>query len=182
MKKTSKHLTLEDHIVIERLLAHGFRFSEKATRLSKSRTTISREVKKNRTFKARNGNHCIHRKSCDLPTTCSQECHKRTRSCRVRCGDCNIHCERFQEDICPGITKAPYVCECQALFPPWWQIYLTTHTHWPNILTWMQLSTARSLLVSIQSLPSYLSVYSVEDTKPSSLRYSRATRVFLLQH
>ena len=107
MKKTSKHLTLEDRIVIERLLAHGFRFSEIATRLSKSRTTISREVKRNRTFKARYGNHCIHRKSCDLPTTCSQECHKRTRSCRVRCGDCNIHCERFQEDICPGITKAP---------------------------------------------------------------------------
>ena len=125
MKKTSKHLTLEDRIVIERLLAHGFRFSEIATRLSKSRTTISREVKKNRTFKARNGNHCIHRKSCDLPTTCSQECHKRTRSCRVRCGDCNIHCERFQEDICPGITKAPYVCNaCESMSHCWLHGYI----------------------------------------------------------
>ena len=125
MKKTSKHLTLEDRIVIERLLAHGFRFSEIATRLSKSRTTISREVKKNRTFKARNGNHCIHRKSCDLPTTCSQECHKRTRSCRVRCGDCNIHCERFQEDICPGITKAPYVCNaCESMSRCWLHGYI----------------------------------------------------------
>ena len=111
MKKAFKHLTLEERIDIERLLNSGKSFSQIAVQLGKNRTTISREVKGRRVPRtAKPGNRCIHRATCDLPASCSRVCRRTYRSCRSNCGECNLDCERFREDICRKAVKAPYVC------------------------------------------------------------------------
>ena len=44
------HLSLTERALIEKYLAQGLNFSQIAERLGRSRTTISREVKKHRSF------------------------------------------------------------------------------------------------------------------------------------
>lgn len=46
--KKNKHLSFEDRCVIEEFLNYGYNFTKIANRLSKDRTTISRDVKKHR--------------------------------------------------------------------------------------------------------------------------------------
>lgn len=107
-----KHLTLDNRIFIEKSLDNNMPFSEIAKYLCKDPTTISKEVKKHRDFKPRNDfvnfNHCINRRNCKIRNVC-----KRTIPCKKQCSsciECNTHCSSFIEDICPTVSKAPYVC------------------------------------------------------------------------
>ena len=112
MKKTSKHLTKEDRISIERMLTKGWKVSEIARRIGKCRTTVSREIEKRRIPRnVKPGNRCVHRHTCDLPSSCNQPtCIRRNQSCRSLCNGCNIRCDKFQEDLCRTTTRAPFVC------------------------------------------------------------------------
>lgn len=92
----NKHLTYEEREFIEIGLTKGRNFTEIANDLNKSRTTIMREVQKHKFRKMprgfnRNENLCKYR----------YECKK---------FDCSKKDECYEEEICPHLTGAPYVC------------------------------------------------------------------------
>ena len=50
--KKNKHLSFEDRCIIEEYLNHSFNFTQISNRISKSRSTISRDIKKHRYLRA----------------------------------------------------------------------------------------------------------------------------------
>lgn len=106
-----KHLTLLNREDIEKLLKAGFKFYQIAEHIQKDPTTISKEVKKNRTehFPSNfnnKSNYCIHRSSCNITNLCNSNCHTQCR----RCGKCNSICSSYELDLCEKLRKPPYVC------------------------------------------------------------------------
>lgn len=110
---TQKHMTLSDRIFIEQSLANHSSFKDIAVVLKKDPSTISKEIRKHRTFKE--GSHynlknncallssCQHSRICD-GKLCNSLC-KRSKTC-----DCTKHCPDFTPYLCPKLTKPPYVC------------------------------------------------------------------------
>lgn len=99
MKKehiANKHLTYEEREFIEIGLNNGRNFTEIAEEINKNRTTISREVLKHR-FKK-------------IPSRFnnSQNLCKNKANCQKF--DCTRKMECYEEDICPMLVGAPYVC------------------------------------------------------------------------
>lgn len=107
-----KHLTMDNRVYIEKSLDNNMPFKEIAKYICKDPSTISKEIRKHRTFYPRNDfinfNHCIHRRSCILRNVCKRTltCKKQCRSCNA----CNSHCNRFEEERCLTVSRAPYVC------------------------------------------------------------------------
>jgi len=89
-----KHLTLDNRVFIEKCLDQNMNMKDIARPLCKDPSTISKEIKKHRTFHPHNDlasrgpvNRCIHKKDCSLkkvcPTTslCTGRCASKT-GCR----------------------------------------------------------------------------------------------------
>lgn len=100
MKPTSnKHLNIYERVSIQDMLDAGFSFTAIANAIGKHRTTISREVKQHRIKKhpvsySIRRVPCLHRKSCaDAGIFCRP-----------------FYCARFQEETCPNLKVAPFVC------------------------------------------------------------------------
>ncbi len=108
----SKHLTLDDRIVIENSLKERKSFKEIGRSLNKDCTTISKEVRKHREELKKGAwgnafNACLHRVFCDEMRVCGKEgCHKRCKNCPY----CNSYCSDFEEEKCQQLNKPPYVC------------------------------------------------------------------------
>ena len=110
---TQKHMTLSDRIFIEQSLANHNSFKEIASVLKKDPSTISKEIRKHRTFKEGSHynlkNNCAHLSSCQRLRICDGKlCNylcKRSKTC-----DCTKHCPDFALYLCPKLTKPPYVC------------------------------------------------------------------------
>lgn len=110
---TQKHMTLSDRIFIEQSLANHNSFKEIASVLKKDPSTISKEIRKHRTFKE--GSHYNLKNNCALLSSCQRLricagklCNylcKRSKSC-----DCTKHCPDFTPYLCPKLMKPPYVC------------------------------------------------------------------------
>lgn len=106
------HLTKTERHRIEQLLRQQKTFQEIATVLSRSRSTIMREVLKHRQKNHkvshwRIANSCLHRRNCKHTQLCSgRQCHRKCSTCN----NCNIICKDFQEEICPKLASPPYVC------------------------------------------------------------------------
>lgn len=106
-----KHLTLEDRNFIEQALKQDMSFKEIGKFLSKDPTTIAKEVKKHRIMKEPNSfsgyvNVCKKMTSCKKKNVCGKNCNTYCSSC----SRCNGRCPDFEEEICPTLTHAPYVC------------------------------------------------------------------------
>lgn len=116
---TKKHLVLEDRFLIKSLLDEKKNFSQIAEILSKSRSTISREVR-NHSICVRKGsrnhayNACKNRFSCKKSHIC-MVCErglngtKRFRYCK-NCSKCNDNCKDFVSQECLRLNKTPFVC------------------------------------------------------------------------
>ncbi len=111
----SKHLDLNDRITIKENLDKGIRISKIAKILSKSTSTISREIIKNSTVVQKGAygkpfNDCIHRKSCTTYGLCSDNansiCDKKCSTCKL----CNNVCSNYQKETCNRLLSSPYVC------------------------------------------------------------------------
>ena len=106
------HLTESDRVKLELYLSQGISFQRIGEKLNKSRSTILREVLKHRQTSnkvphGRIANRCIHRRDCDRHRLCpDRHCH---RQCSA-CSHCNDMCPRFQEEICPKLSRPRYVC------------------------------------------------------------------------
>lgn len=106
-----KHLKNIDREDIERLLKAGFKFYQIAERLRKDPTTISKEVKRNRTMHNPSGfnnssNHCKHKRNCTIKNLCASNCH----SLCSKCSKCNNVCSHFELAVCERLLHPPYVC------------------------------------------------------------------------
>lgn len=111
----SKHLSLSDRAIIERMLNMDFTFATIAKTLDRTPSTISREIKKHRVFtgKYNISSHCdcIHFFSCLKNNLCNSQyggCFSRCKLCNDF--DCTKICERYESINCELLDKPPYVC------------------------------------------------------------------------
>mgnify|MGYP000786591803 CR=1 FL=1 len=106
------HLTESDRLTIEHGLSRKMSLQELADELSKSRSTILREIRNHRTesLKGATGrvtNRCVARRSCAIRSLCHEKrCH---RQCSA-CSHCNKVCPEFKEEECLKLSHLPYVC------------------------------------------------------------------------
>ena len=82
--KKNKHLSFEDRCVIEEYLNHNFNFTQIANRISKSRTTIARDIRKHRYL--RTNNSCNNQSCCfeDKPPYVCNGCPKFSNCRKIR--------------------------------------------------------------------------------------------------
>lgn len=115
-----KHLTLDDRIHIEKSLDKGLTFKDIALSLKKDPTTIAKEVKKNFSIVPKNNrsyrNFCQLKRYCERRKVCGKEtCERRCASCGALC---NSYCTDFVCDVCPRLSKPPFVCnDCERKSP-----------------------------------------------------------------
>ena len=108
------HLSLTERALIEKYLAQGFNFSQIAERLGRSRTTISREVKKHRSFALTDDfeDRCLRFDNCHRHRVRGVEA---CPTCKDLCKfcfkyECHKYCEDYVSTHCNKLDKPPYVC------------------------------------------------------------------------
>ena len=110
----SKHLTLDERVTIQVGLTENKTLGEIAKELGKSRSTISREIRKHIVIK-RNGvygkgfNECKYRYECRETGICEAKPDCVTKNCRF-CKECNSNCPKFKREVCSKLNSPPYVC------------------------------------------------------------------------
>jgi len=109
----NKHLTDHDRLEIEHSIRHQLTFRQIAKKIGKYHTTISREVLNRRAVSnkgatGRLSNRCVIRADCQKRQLCLNmpDCIRRC----ARCKYCNTVCPDFKEEVCPKLSKPPYVC------------------------------------------------------------------------
>lgn len=116
-KGKNKHLTIEDRIRIEKGIDDGESFASIARAIGVSTSTVSREVRNNRTLYThrKRANNCRWRGDCRAFGLCRDDC---ARECK-RCGkvDCTTLCPEYDEVVCRDLEHAPFVCaSCTRVF------------------------------------------------------------------
>ena len=115
-KEKGKQLTFDDRCEIEEMLKAGDSFRKIASRLDVSPTTVSNEVKSNRSFfksksmPAKAQARCAHYRECRVVMLCFN-CASGAASCK-RCSKkrCYDLCGKFDMYACPARERAPFVC------------------------------------------------------------------------
>ena len=109
-------MTLDDRISIEKGLEQHLSLRSIALQLGKDPTTISKEIKKHRSFQEHNrfnepANKCALAKDCKKKNICATYAPVCKRMCRF-CNHCNSHCKDFipRSYHCSLLDKAPFVC------------------------------------------------------------------------
>lgn len=112
-EKKNKHMTIADHIEIEKGLSQNESFASIARRIGVSTSTVSREVKQNRTFSAidrKTFNLCVHKNECKRTNVCGA-CPEGPAKCKgCRRVKRFLACDAFDERTCELLDKAPFVC------------------------------------------------------------------------
>jgi IS30 family transposase len=108
------HFTIDERCKIEVLLYQRKSFNEIAHSLGKSRSTISREVRKqavssDKSAPFRVANRCLYRRECEISALCKGQPNCRHKRCSL-CNQCNSVCPKFVEEHCAKLKKSPYVC------------------------------------------------------------------------
>ena len=109
------HLNLDDRYKIQNLLDDKFSISDIARQLGRDRSTIYKEILRNRHTvqsgcKSHNYNNCIHRFTCSRSHICRDCVSERKYSLCRRCRLCNAFCKDFVRFECLRLSKPPYVC------------------------------------------------------------------------
>ena len=109
-------MTMDDRVVIEKGLDQKRSLRSIAAQLGKDPTTISKEIKKHRSFHEHNHfneprNKCALAKDCRKKNICGTYAPICKKMCRL-CNHCNSHCEEFtpRSYHCAQLDKAPFVC------------------------------------------------------------------------
>jgi len=107
-----KHLNIADRMFIEDALNERISLSEIAKRLDKDPTTISKEIKRNRTdCRIRMGKEfttCEKRKDCRKTQICSDSCNHLCIKCKTR--NCYRICPDYKPKSCKILNRFPFVC------------------------------------------------------------------------
>lgn len=117
-RQSGRHLSIEARQEIEEGIRDGRSAGEIARRVGVSPSTVTREVKANRTFrykKARPGANlsvrCARRGDCSRAGTACEGCPTRLTMCRdCRTRQCVFSCPGFERRACPATERWPYVC------------------------------------------------------------------------
>jgi IS30 family transposase len=108
-----KHLDISDRVTIEKSLKEGDSLSQIARILGVSTSTVSREVKQNRTrYLVRASikrELCVHYGECAVTGLCDVGC-ARTACKRCRSNQCTLLCPEWEERTCGLLEHAPFVC------------------------------------------------------------------------
>lgn len=117
------HFTLQDRITIQSELSHRSPFHSIALLLSKSPSTISREIRNHLLVRDRSSypqvrmmNDCVHRFECRLRCVCQPHCRFQNGNCRF-CGHCFRFCQRYEKEICPSLSHPPLMSVMVVLIP-----------------------------------------------------------------
>ena len=113
-KGKGKHLDISDRVLIQECLKEGTSLSAIARKLGVSTSTVSREVRNNRTrylTKGASKHHdlCVHHAECTVTGLCDVKC-KRTLCKRCRSALCPSLCTEYEERTCERLERAPFVC------------------------------------------------------------------------
>lgn len=109
----NKHLTDAERLQIEQWLKERVSIKQIALKLSKSTSTVSREIRSRATasnkgapFRIRN--RCVNRNDCQRHYICADKpnCTRRCSTCNL----CNGLCPDYQEQSCYKLYAPPYVC------------------------------------------------------------------------
>lgn len=109
---SQEQMTLTDRIAIETGICHKDSFRKIALFLHRHPTTISHEVKENRTFLPGSyflGKDCYFVHKCKEQHTCGDSEYT-MNCCRCRIVDCRAKCARYRSTACHRFEKPPYVC------------------------------------------------------------------------
>jgi transposase, IS30 family len=109
----NKHLTDAERLEIEHGLKHGLSLKKIASAIGKHHSTVAREIRARRVASDKGAygritNRCASRLSCGRRQLCvgKPDCVRRCSLCRL----CNSVCPDFREEVCPGLSAPPYVC------------------------------------------------------------------------
>jgi transposase, IS30 family len=109
----NKHLTDAERLQIEQWLKERVSIKQIALKLSKSTSTVSREIRSRATTSDKYApyrihNRCVKRDGCQRRYLCGDKpnCTKRCSTCSL----CNELCEDYQEQFCYKLCEPPYVC------------------------------------------------------------------------
>ena len=110
-----KHFTLAKRKSLLEYINEGENQSTIAGLLGVSPTSVSRELKRNRTYKPHHGdrNRCTKVQACNITRICSTGGGK----CRTLCKNCfygkncNEICPEYTERTCNRLNHFPYVCD-----------------------------------------------------------------------
>jgi len=109
----NKHLTSNERLLIEHMLAEQTTLSKIAEKLGKSKSTISREVRahaisSNKGAPYRIRNRCTKRTDCNKYYLCVDKtrCTRKCSTCKL----CNEICSDYEEQICYKLYESPYCC------------------------------------------------------------------------
>lgn len=115
-----KHLTMEDRIIIEYSLDQHYPLKLIAQKLEKDPTTISKEIKRNKTIKKsirseKDLLRCESRKDCTKTNLCtSNNCNKLCKKCSFI--NCYRVCSLYSIKTCYKLNRFPYVCNgCESI-------------------------------------------------------------------
>ncbi len=112
-EKKNKHLTITDRIEIEKGLDQKLSFAAIARKIGVATSTVSREVKQNRTLARldkKTFNLCSKKNTCTLANVCGScgEAMGRCKGCAHT--KCFLVCDAFDERKCEILERAPFVC------------------------------------------------------------------------
>lgn len=117
-EKNRKHLTLEMREVIQAGLEEKASARKISKRIGVSPSTVTREIKVNRTIKERKAAanaklsvRCVHYRDCEKSGGACKKCSTRFTVCKnCRTYDCTKSCPDFVRVMCPATEVWPYVC------------------------------------------------------------------------
>ncbi len=117
MKSTNKnkHLVLDDRYDIQRGLDSSLSFKAIGTEIGKDCTTVSREVKSHIIFVQKGApyrpfNDCANRAHCIHYGDACNKCSRKNKKKCSNCGACIPACPDYKKEVCPLLSKPPYVC------------------------------------------------------------------------
>jgi transposase, IS30 family len=116
--KTGKHLSKENREVVEDALHAGKSARHIANMIDVAPSTITREVKTNRTVREPKRRHganlavrCSNYSDCQKSGSACKKCSTRLTTCkRCRTRNCIDTCKDFKRKMCPTTLKWPYIC------------------------------------------------------------------------
>lgn len=104
-----KHLTMTERCMIEKYIVYEYSFREIAVHLGVAPSTISREVKNNRTFISPKNPKCANIAACNIHGLCGN-CDNLRRKCKLCKVECTDNCSNFVPVKCRRLDNAPFVC------------------------------------------------------------------------
>jgi IS30 family transposase len=137
-----KHIGDSDRLEIEHALRQGTSIKQIAAKIGKHHSTVAREILARRTKSDKGAlgrltNRCASRYTCEKIQLCldKPDCLRRCSHCRL----CNAICPAFQEELCPKLTVAPYVCngcrdESHCVLRKCYYLHNSAHKNYREIL------------------------------------------------